>query len=219
MSSRPDPHEAWRGQLYGDVPLADLVKNAGGRGVWEQFERAAARLDSRDVFGARDALNAILATPGLESRHYLQAWHGLRGLGWQPPDGHRKHLYGVVLDIWVPGGRDTLAAYEDGSCRYLNFSGAAVVWDAPGEDARTAGLVRDLLAAGQVGAGQIGPWPYERPPLPDGHNRVSFLCDTGLHFGQGPADELMREDLLQPVVMAGARLMQVLFARSGTAPR
>jgi len=28
-------------------------------------------------------------------------------------------------------GTDTLAAYEDGSARYLNFIGAAIIWEHP----------------------------------------------------------------------------------------
>ena len=48
----------------------------------------------------------------------------------------------------VPGGLDTLAAYEDLSARYLNFSGAAVIWDHPDNslDSETRGLMQALIA-------------------------------------------------------------------------
>jgi hypothetical protein len=38
---------------------------------------------------------------------------------------------GVVLEVPSGGAYDTLAAYADGSARYLNFSGKAIFWDAP----------------------------------------------------------------------------------------
>jgi hypothetical protein len=47
-----------------------------------------ARGDTKDAVAA---LAAVTVMPGLESRHYLQAWHFLRGLGQQPPGDFMAH--------------------------------------------------------------------------------------------------------------------------------
>ena len=51
---------------------------------------------------------------------------GPQPLGEQPSDPAR--LYGVVVDMPVDDGLDTLAGYADGSCRYVNHSGKVLVW-------------------------------------------------------------------------------------------
>ncbi len=78
---------------------------------------------------ASDTLRGVLAIDGLESRHYLQAWHFLRQLGVMPDGSTAHHLFGVVVEVALAEGLDVLAAYEDHTARYFNYSAAAVVWD------------------------------------------------------------------------------------------
>jgi hypothetical protein len=42
----------------------------------------------------------------------------------------RPEALRVVLEVPSEGAYDTLAAYLEGSARYLNFSGKAIFWDA-----------------------------------------------------------------------------------------
>jgi hypothetical protein len=58
-------------------------------------------------------------------------WSGLRELGELPDPKFAFEVLGVVLERPSNGAYDTLAAYMDGSARYLNFSGKAIFWDAP----------------------------------------------------------------------------------------
>src|SRR4051794_629643 len=116
------PGSALREVLFGDVPLGDWAA-ASAEEPWASFRAAAEALARSDPAGARGALESVLAQTGLESRHYLQAWSGLRAIGIAPPDAEAKRVYGVVLDVPVSGGLDTLAAYEDRSARYLNHAG------------------------------------------------------------------------------------------------
>jgi hypothetical protein len=164
-------------------------------------------------------LHAIIRRTGLESRHYLEAWNALRQAGVSPSADEAKHVYGVVVDVPMKSGFDTLAAYEDRSARYLNFSGAAIIWDAP--DSRMDQHVRELLAAGQALAQRIGPWEDKRPPLTPRQARISLLTPSGLHFGQGPFDALTQDAMAGPVIAAAAGLMQALIqvanASRGTA--
>jgi hypothetical protein len=122
--------------------------------------------------------------PGLESRQYLQAWHVLREQGVRPPAETAKHVYGAVVEVALPDGLDVLAAYADGSARYLNWSGAAIVWEAP--DPRFQPHIEAVLRAGAAIAQRIGPWedPRRGPP-PTGHIRLNLLTPSGLHFGEG----------------------------------
>jgi hypothetical protein len=121
-----------------------------------------------------------------------------------------KHVYGVVVDVPVENGFDTVAAFDDRSARYLNFSGAAVVWDAP--DSRMDARVRELLAAGQQLATLIGPWQDERPPLTPLNARISLLTPSGLHFGEGPFEDFAADPMASPVIAAAASLMQSLIS-------
>jgi hypothetical protein len=209
-----DPHLQIRELLYGDAPLR-LWAGDGAAEPWTLFAQAADCLEAQDEDGARQALRSVLALPDEESRHYLQAWTSLRALGEAPPAAQAKHLYGAVLDIPTSGGCDTLAAYEDGGCRYLNFSGGIVVWDTP--DEQIGGLISNLLDVGRLIAERIGPWEGPRPDLPEGQARLSFLCPSGLHFGQGPLPDLMSDQGARALVNAGLALLQALIARTSAA--
>ena len=140
--------------------------------------------------------------------------HALRAVGERPGGNDAKHLYGVVVEVSMPpDGLDLLAAYEDGTARYYNYSGAGVVWDRP--DASLDPAVSALLEAGRTLVTQIGPWEGERAPAPRGSDvRVSLLTPSGPHFGQGPFDALAADNLGGPVIAAATRLMQELIAKA-----
>jgi len=198
----------FRDTLFGDMPLAMWA--AGGKGEpWARFKLAATRLSTSDRAEAVAALQAVIARADLESRHYLEAWMGLRDAGVAPPHDLAKRVLGVVLDVPMPNGVDTLAAYADGHARYLNFSGASIVWDAP--DARLDPQVKALLRAGQALANAIGPWEGARPPLNEGRARISLLTPSGLHFGDGPFEAFMQDPNAAPVLQAGTELMRALI--------
>ncbi|MBL8755145.1 MAG: hypothetical protein JNK15_17710 [Planctomycetes bacterium] len=208
QSTSGNPASELRETLFGDVPLEQWGK-ATSATPWSQFAAAARSLADGDTASARGVLQAILPQKGLESRHYLQAWHGLRSIGVAPAATEGKHVYGVVVDVPVATGVDTVAAYEDGSARYLNYTGSAVIWDAP--DDRMAHLVAAVVAEGAKIAARIGPWEGARPPLPAGMTRLSMLTPSGLHFGQASFEVLAREPMAAPLIQAVTKLMQALI--------
>lgn len=199
-----------RASLFGDQPLEKWGATAANGEPWTSFATAL-KLRESDPAGARQALAGVLGQAGLESRHYLQAWDALRAFGGAPTDDQATHVYGVVVDVPMSKGTDTLAAYEDGSARYLNFSGAAIIWEHP--DRSLQGEIDGLLAATRVLVARIGPWPHARPPLPPGLLRISVMTPSGLHFGQGPHDAFLKDPLAAPVLNAAGLLMQALIAK------
>jgi hypothetical protein len=194
--------EDLRRLLYGDVPIATWANG-------DQLVGAARdALATGDEAAARTVLLALLAEPERASRDRLQAWHVLRRLGVAPPDPGR--LYGVVIDMPVSNGRDTLAAYDDLSCRYINQSGQILIWDARRDDIDAQ--IRAVLAAGSSIVARIGPWDGPRPPLGPHTLRLSMLCAGGLYFGEGPVSGLSSDPMAGPLIAAATDLLQTLIA-------
>ena len=155
-----------------------------------------------------------MATPGLESRHYLQAWHFLREHGEQAPDDVAKDVLGIVVETSLRGGLDVLAVYADGSARYYNHAGGGGVLEHA--EGSFAELIDALLAAAADVVARIGPWEGTKPGSPRrGHTRLSFLTPSGLHFGEGPTKAL-QDDPLAGLVLRGATAAIAEIAASAT---
>ena len=221
MSNQPNDivqQPAIRDILFGDLPFSQWP-NGSATSVdgepWLSFISARNQLDSANQESAKQTLRRILEMPDLESRHYLQAWHFLRELGESPTDRDAKRLYGVVVEVALDEGLDIVAAYADHTARYLNYSGAAIVWERPNESLDQT--IDSLLAAGRMVAAQIGPGEGPRPAAPPkGQVRISMLVPSGLHFGQGPFEALSGDPLGGPVIVAAMQLMQSLITRTET---
>jgi hypothetical protein len=204
-----------RDMLFGDVALSSWVpqSSTAAREPWSTFAQAREAQDAGRKWEAVALLRAVAAMPSLESRHCIEAWHVLRELGVAPPSDLAKRLYGVVVEVALPSGLDLLAAYADHSARYFNWSGGAVIWDAP--DGAFDLDIDALLAIGQKVVERIGPWEAGRPaPPPTGQVRLNLLTPSGLHFGQGPMGDLMHDALAGPFLRAATKLMQGLTTRA-----
>ena len=177
---------------------------------WISFERTRNSIESGDKKSATASLQQILETQGLESRHYLQAYHFLRELGVSPPREEEKRVLGVVVEVGMKGGTDLVAGYTDHHARYYNYSGAAVIWERPNDTLDAA--IDELLRVGGNVAKAIGLWKKARPPAPaNGRARINFLTPSGLHFGEGPLNTLAKDKRGGPVIAAAFGLMQNLI--------
>lgn len=177
---------------------------------WLSFTRAKAASDSGNRQEAIGILREITARPSLESRHYLQAWHFLRQFGEQPSPEISKNVLGVVIEVFMPGGLDLLAAYHDHCARYYNFSGAGVVWERPNDSLDSA--IDEILGEAGNLVMLIGPWDKPRPPAPPvGHGRINILTPSGLHFGQGPLNAMARDQRGGKIFALCTALMQQLM--------
>lgn len=203
-----------RDTLFGDMPISDWASDSDTDAEpWSIFVQARKHLDRRDKDSAITLLKKVTEMPGLESRHYLQAWHFLRQLGLNPPSDKAKTVYGVVVEVALKGGVDILAAYTDHTARYLNYSGAAIIWEHP--DPSLDAEIDALLKAGQAVANMIGPWEQARPPAPQGDNvRLNMLTPSGLHFGYGSFKTLHEEPMGRSIIDPATQLMQSLIAKN-----
>ncbi|MGA9584722.1 MAG: hypothetical protein WBQ95_05295 [Terracidiphilus sp.] len=205
-------HREIRNTLFGDVPLAELVRahpKVPLSEPWASFQRARDCKDTGDAQGAKDAVHHILNMPDLETRVCLQAWNTLRELGDKPPEEKGKEVLGVVVEIGMPKGLDLVAAYRDHRARYFNYSGAGVLWER--RDDSLDGLIDELLQAGTVVAQVIGPWMQARPPEPkNGNARINLLTPSGIHLGNGPVEALNQDPMGGPILSAAFGLMKRL---------
>lgn len=106
--------------LFADKPIDGSEKDPLGVSTFLKFG---------DREGAIRRLNSAYSNPVNESRMRLTAAATLRA--WGEPVATSEPMLGVVVEYPVETGVDYVAAYADGSARYLNYSGGAVIWDTP----------------------------------------------------------------------------------------
>ena len=151
------------------------------------------------------AIQAIAEDPNQESRVRLLAF---RWLASHERTVDSKEILGVVIEVGLEQGNDTLAAYADGSVRYINQSGKLAVFE--GGPPEVVAAARELVQASRDTVDRIGPWdqPRRAPPA-RGDIRLTFLVSDGLYFGEGPFSLLANEPLAKPVINTGVRLLQL----------
>ncbi len=204
-----------RDALFGDLPISRWPSEGvtPDSEPWLSFVIARECLDSGRTQEAIHLFQAILAMPGLESRHYVQAWHFLREAGVMPETSIAKEVYGVVGEVTMRRGLDIVAAYADGNARYFSYVGGAIVWNAP--DDSLYPQIESVLQAGKIVVEKIGPWEAQRPAVPPlGEARVNILTPSGLHFGQAPLKVLAADQLGSIVMSAVTELKQSLIAKT-----
>ena len=156
------------------------------------------------------ALRKLAADPSEEGRVRYLAFSRLRAAG-QPVEP--KKLLGVIVEVPLAGGLDTLAAYSDGSVRYVNQSGKLVLIEGV---ASFRSLVENLFAAAEPIVAAIGPWDKpRRGPLAGGQIRMTFLVSDGLYFGEGPLEAMQREPVAAALISRATELLQAAVAAPG----
>jgi hypothetical protein len=87
----------------------------------------------------------------LSENSRLAYWR-LRNAGMQVP---KKILLGVIVEIPLAAGLDTIAAYSEGGVRYINQTGKMAVFEGV---TSLQPLVDDLFQSSQMIVEHIGPW-------------------------------------------------------------
>jgi len=152
----------------------------------------------------------IVLSPG-ESRTRALAYNWLRLHGHAVPP---RVLLGTILEVPQDAGLDTLAAFADGSVRYINQTGRMAVIE--GEVPAVSITVNALLAASQEVVNKIGPWEKPRlPPPAEGRLRMTFVVSDGLYFGEGPMAEMSRDPLAGKVFQKATQLLVLVTKLPG----
>jgi hypothetical protein len=200
--------------LFGDLPLAVWAQHGNkleGE-PWAAFARAAEARAAGQTATACRTLQEITRLEDLESRHYLQAWSGLREMNCPEGRAAEREILGVIIEAHADhgeAGHDILAVYADRSALYLDHAGAVTTW--PPEDSRFEDEIDAVLEAAAGILPKIGPWTEKRLPPPEkGNVRLNLLTPIGLCFGEGPFAAIARDPVGGPLVKAGSILVHRL---------
>ena len=160
----------------------------------------AARFDER-------AVRNIADQPGVESRLRALAYNRLRAEHKSVPP---KVLLGVVAEIPLDRGLDTLGAYLDGRVRYVNGTGKRVVLEHDEPALRPHRLA--LFKASQEVVDETEPFPGVRlAPPKKGDVRLSFVASDGFYVGQAEFKALENDLLGGPILRAAGALMTAVI--------
>lgn len=202
--------DAKRGGPPRDVVFGDSLALEGAAAETRHlFAEAHDDLARGDKQAACRTLETIGLRRDLDSLYRIHAWSLLRQMGSAPPTGVKNDVIGAVIEVGMEKGDDLLAAYDDRTARYYNYSGAGVVWTRP--DSSLDGPIDAVLRAAAAILPRVGPWEsVRRPPPTVGTMRLNILTPVGLHFGEGPFDALDRDPMARPLVRAATNLMAKL---------
>ncbi|MBI3552536.1 MAG: hypothetical protein HY077_08450 [Elusimicrobia bacterium] len=190
--------------------MAGIDRSSPAAGPWALFDQAvAAQRDGRDGQAAQ-CLRQVFELGG-ETRTWLWAWNGLRALGVAPSEDLVGQVWGVVVEVPMPGGLDTLAAYADGSARYINQSGKVLVWDLPPPNPLHPHFEALFPAAHEL----VTQWPAARPEKPPaGHVGITLLTPEGPRFATAALGDSEVSGPAAAVFSAAALMLQALVAES-----
>ena len=118
-----DPLPDLRELLFADLPPLTVLEQFAASPDLHELAGAVAREDAER---ARTLVDRVIAGT-TETRIRLQAWSLARRVDIEPTADDARRARGVVIDVGLDGGLDTLAGYEDGTARYLNQGGGAIV--------------------------------------------------------------------------------------------
>lgn len=218
----PEGSAALKNLLFADEPIETFLghTNPDGRDVneepWRSFDLYIKHSKEGNAEEAKRNLRRVLTLPNMkETRMRLLVWAALRALGERPPPDAADAVQGVVCELHTDAGIDMLAAYADGSARWLGGQGMFSMWDVPGTNKEMDDLVAALLK-------NVGPL-VKRTPAVDRralkdvemeHFRVSVLTLGGVHVIDiyGP-DVDGKANYLAPTFTASVKLIDALTER------
>jgi hypothetical protein len=178
-------------------------------GGWHSLLLAVAQ-SRRGNDGAAVKTLRALAERAPESRIVLWAWHALRTRGVVPEGAAGDRVEGVIVEVEGGEGVDTLAAYADGTARYLVPSGARVIWDAP--DKRLTDAIARVVAAGQASLAATTPGRLPGEPG-KGMARMTLLTRGGPRSAEEPlADAASNASPRAPLFAAATTLLEKILA-------
>lgn len=138
-----------------------------------------------------------------EARVRLWAWHNLRQLGKYPSPDLAHQVLGVIIEVPYEDRLDVVAAYADGTARYINHQGGMIVWDRQDEiiTPRVMSVIRETQAVGAPQEDRL-----DDPVAPD-EVRLNVLTPGGIYVWQGVPGESQTHARIFPLM---AELLRAL---------
>ncbi|MBI5199976.1 MAG: hypothetical protein HY925_00185 [Elusimicrobia bacterium] len=203
--------------LLDRLPPEDRGLTRGStRNPWPLLYMARALRAEGRLAPAAILLRQVGEGPDVETRVRLWAWRALRELRVRPEAGEAREVLGVVFELPLSMGVDTLAAYRDGTARYVNQGGAILHFR--GEDPRISRLLLKLLGEAQPLAGGMPLAPRRVPPR--ARVRCSLLTREGIRSAEEELDLAgERGRFLSKAFRSAAELMFALAGDGEPPPR
>jgi hypothetical protein len=179
-----------RQMLFASQSLKEQVKQMhlnGTPGPFQTIADASRLVDAGKRAEAVTNLRSVLELPQLETRVQLWVWSALRELSEKPDTKAAFEVLGVILEMSSGDGYDTLAAYADGSARYLNFSGKAIFWDA--QDPAIKSLGKTFVDSTIPVSNRAK--PRTTLSLPKRGAQITLLTRSGLYVIAEPPDSVV----------------------------
>jgi hypothetical protein len=118
----------------------------------------------------------------------------------------QRILLGVVVELPLPRGLDTLTAYIDGRIRYIHGSGKQIIIEK--DIPATRAPRKALFSAAQDVLEELTPLSEPRSPPPVSPNvRVTSIASDGLYVGEANSEQLTTDPLGGPILRATSELM------------
>jgi hypothetical protein len=156
--------------------------------------------------GARVAdVRKIAEDENKESRVRALAYNWLRARKESVPAGK---VLGVIFEVPIDNGLDTLAVYADGRVRYINHTGVMSIFEGTPPEIAAAG--KAIVASAAPVVGSFKPSDKDRAPPPTVEVRVTLLASDGLYVAQESWREIGSDPKLGPIVLKGAQLLQLV---------
>ena len=157
-------------------------------------------------------LAAVATDEDAESRVRVVAFRRLRAGGKAPPGD--PPLLGMIVEIALDEGLDTLAAYADGRIRYINHAGGMSIVEDGTAAARAGRRPAAGVAVGRRQDRAVGRAIGCRLRL-TGQARLTFLVGGDIYFGQAPFEALAGDPMAGPVLNTATALLSALVALQG----
>ncbi|MFO0613579.1 MAG: hypothetical protein U0414_13365 [Polyangiaceae bacterium] len=190
----------WEGN-YTDAALAAQ----GAPEPWSCFVQSAARM--RAGLGAKHLLLPLAEDAFKESRARLWAWHALRKLGEKPSAVHTGEVLGFILEVPIDGSLDVLAAYADGSARFMGHADQLIVREPNDPEPPIAKVISEAFALLSV---PPKPRDADADGPPDDRVRMFALSALGTHMVEVPWSDVEAGGKYAALFGAATQLLKFL---------
>ncbi len=201
-----------RSNYMGNAPLNEWPKDNLKEQPWAMFVDAREKIAAKNLKEAEAIYRQILETPGLETRHYMQAWMFLRYfLKVQPSADIAKKVYAVMVEVVTPTGLILVVGFADHSARIIHTSGGGAIWEKP--DTSLDEKIDTLLNAGEQALKTIPLTLTDvmtKPPAQMDLVSIHIATPSGIYQGMGPGQFMSQDPTAGPILSASTDLLQSL---------